>query len=98
MPPLPARQPFRMQLLQQKRRRQVMGLIHAEQFEAEAAAAAAAAGAGGMWQSPSNLRLPRISSERLVSFAGLKAQNDLTRFDLLANKESTIASLPPLLS
>lgn len=95
MPPLPARQPFRMQLLQQKRRRQVMGLIHAEQFEAEAAAAA---GAGGMWQSPSNLRLPRISSERLVSFAGLKAQNDLTRFDLLANKESTIASLPPLLS
>lgn len=75
-----------------------MGLIHAEQFEAEAAAAAAAAGAGGMWQSPSNLRLPRISSERLVSFAGLKAQNDLTRFDLLANKESTIASLPPLLS
>lgn len=98
MPPLPARQPFRMQLLQQKRRRQVMGLIHAEQFEAEAAAAAAAAGAGGIWQSPSNLRLPRISSERLVSFAGLKAQNDLTRFDLLANKESTIASLPPLLS
>lgn len=92
MPPLPARQPFRLHLLQQKRKRQLMGLIPATQFEAAAVAASEVP-----WQSATNFHLPRIGSDRLVSLAGLNPQSDLPRYDLLQNKESKITSLPPLL-
>ncbi|XP_003384368.2 PREDICTED: protein phosphatase 1 regulatory subunit 42-like [Amphimedon queenslandica] len=92
MPPLPARQPFRLHLLQQKRKRQLMGLIPAAQFEAATVAASEAP-----WQSAMNFHLPQIGSDRLVSLAGLNPQNELPRYDLLQNKGSKITTLPPLL-